>query len=131
MAFTGPVTARTLLVTDVGHKAVHVVDVAARAHAGYVAAPGSQAGPRGVAARGSLVAVSVWWSEGSGSHAVHVFEGDGRSWAPVRVVGSGLSGPAAPAFYRDEVQLKRPVGRGHGLRFTADGTPGTGAGGGG
>jgi hypothetical protein len=57
LAFTGPPTSRLLLVTDAGHDAVHVIDVAGRAHVGYVAAPGTIAGPRGVAAtpaRGSL-----------------------------------------------------------------------------
>jgi hypothetical protein len=60
LAFTGPATSRLLLVADAGHGAVHVIDVAGRAHVGYVAAPGTIAGPRGVAARGSLVAVSAW-----------------------------------------------------------------------
>ncbi len=60
MAFTGPVTSRLLLLTDAGHDAVHVIDVAEGLHVGYVAAPGTIAGPRGVAARDSLVAVSAW-----------------------------------------------------------------------
>jgi hypothetical protein len=60
MAFTGPATSRLLLLTDAGHDAVHVINVAGRVHVGYVAAPGTIAGPRGVAARGSLVAVSAW-----------------------------------------------------------------------
>ena len=56
LVFTGPVTpvtSRLLLVTDAGHDAVHVIDVGSRTHVGYVAAPGTIAGPRGVAARGS------------------------------------------------------------------------------
>jgi hypothetical protein len=57
MALTGPATSRLLLLTDAGHDAVHVIDVAGRVYAGYVSAPGTIAGPRGVAARGSLVAV--------------------------------------------------------------------------
>jgi hypothetical protein len=60
MTFTGPATSRLLLLTDAGHDAVHVIDVVSRVHAGYVAAPGTIAGPRGVAAKGSLVAVSTW-----------------------------------------------------------------------
>ena len=50
-----------LLVTDAGHLAVHLVDVVGGTHAGYVAAPGSIAGPRGVAASGvsPLAAVSA------------------------------------------------------------------------
>jgi hypothetical protein len=59
MAFTGPATSRLLLVTDAGHDAVHVIDVVGRAHVGYVAAPGTIAGPRGVAGRGSLAAVRL------------------------------------------------------------------------
>ncbi len=68
MAFTGPATVRLLVVTDAGHHAVHVIDVAGRVHVGYVAAPGAIAGPRGVAARGSMLAVSTAWKK----HAVAV-----------------------------------------------------------
>jgi hypothetical protein len=113
MAFTGPATSRLLLLTDAGHDAVHVIDVAGRVHAGYVAAPGTIAGPRGVAARGSLVAVSAWKKEGSGEHVVRVFEGSGAMWTAVRVVGGGFGGPGSA-----DGQLHRP----RGLRFTGDGT---------
>jgi hypothetical protein len=58
LAFSGPATARLLLVTDAGHDVVHVIDVVGRVHVGYVAAPGTIAGPRGITTRGSLVAVS-------------------------------------------------------------------------
>jgi hypothetical protein len=47
MAFTGPATSRILLLTDVGHDAVHVIDMSGQAHVGYVAAPGTIAGPTG------------------------------------------------------------------------------------
>ena len=56
LAFTPPTTTTSgsssgarplLLVTDAGHDAVHVVDVVGRTHAGYLASPGSIAGPRG------------------------------------------------------------------------------------
>jgi hypothetical protein len=113
MAFTGPPTARLLLVTDAGHDAVHVIDVACRLHAGYVAAPGTIAGPRGVAARGSLVAVTSWKSRGSGDHVVRVFEGSGATWTPVRVLAGGFGRPGRAAG-----QLRSP----YGLRFTSDGT---------
>ena len=113
MAFTGPATSRLLLLTDAGHDAVHVIDVAGRVHAGYVAAPGTIAGPRGVAARGSLVAVSAWKKEDSGDHVVRVFEGSGAMWTAVRVVGGGFGGPGSA-----DGQLHWP----HGLRFTGDGT---------
>jgi hypothetical protein len=113
MAFTGPATSRVLLLTDAGHDAVHVIDVAGRVHAGYVAAPGTIAGPRGVAARGSLVAVSAWNKKDSGDHVVRVFEGSGASWTAVRVVAGGFGGPGSA-----DGQLQRPFG----LRFTGDGT---------
>jgi hypothetical protein len=111
MAFTGPVTSRLLLVTDAGHDAVHVIDVAGRLHVGYVAAPGIIAGPRGVAARGSLVAISTWrgWL---GDHVVRLFEGSGTSWTAVRVLGGGFGDPG-----REHGQLNEPTG----VRFTADG----------
>ena len=66
MAFTGPATSRLLLLTDAGHDAVHVIDVVGRVHVGYVAAPGTITGPRGVAARGSLAAVCAWESDDFG-----------------------------------------------------------------
>jgi hypothetical protein len=113
MAFTGPATARVLLVTDAGHEAVHVINVAGRAHVGYVAAPGTIDGPRGVAARGSLVAVSAWQDWGGGDHVVRVFEGSGATWTAARVVGGGFGGPGSA-----DGQLDRPFG----LRFSADGT---------
>jgi hypothetical protein len=113
MAFTGPPSSRLLLVTDAGQAAVHVIDVAGQVHVGYVAAPGAIAGPRGVAARGSLVAVSTWKLYGSGDHVVRLFEGSGASWTAVRVVGGGFGGPG-----RADGQLGLP----YGLRFTGDGT---------
>ncbi len=113
LAFTGPVTARLLLLTDAGHYAVHVIDVAGQAHVGYVAAPGTIAGPLGVAARGSLVAVSAWQLPRTGDHVVRLFEGSGASWTAVRVLAGGFGGPGSA-----DGQLYRP----RGLRFTADGT---------
>jgi hypothetical protein len=74
LAFTAPVLGSTsrplLLATDAGADAVHIVDVVGRSHVGYVAPPGSIAGPRGVAASGAspqLVAVSAWktWKAGT------------------------------------------------------------------
>jgi hypothetical protein len=114
MAFTGPASCRRLLVTDAGHEAVHVIDAAGWKHVGYVAAPGTIVGPRGVAARGSLVAVSTF-KRGSSvdDHVVHIFEGSGASWSPARVLAGGFGGPGIAAG-----QLKWP----RGLRFTGDGT---------
>jgi hypothetical protein len=113
MAFTGPATSRLLLVTDAGHDAVHVIDVAGRVHVGHVAAPGTLTGPRGVAARGNLAAVSAWKRHASGDHVVRVFEGSGATWTAVREVAGGFGGPGSA-----DGQLRRPFG----LRFTGDGS---------
>jgi hypothetical protein len=113
MAFTGPATSRLLLLTDAGLDAVHVIDVVGRVHVGCVAAPGTITGPRGVAARGSLVAVSAWNRYDSGDHVVRVFEGSGASWTAVRVLAGGFRRPGSA-----DGQLLRPFG----LRFTGDGT---------
>jgi hypothetical protein len=106
-----------LLVTDAGADAVHLVDVVGRTHAGYVAFPGSIAGPRGVAASGTspLVAVSAWKEARSGDHVVVVYRGShgGVVWEAVRVIRGGLGGPGS----RDG-KLSRPIG----LRFSRDGT---------
>jgi hypothetical protein len=87
--------------------------VAGRVHVGYVAAPGTIAGPRGVAARGSLVAVSAWKKQDSGEHVVQMFEGSGAMWTAVRVVAGGFGGPGSA-----DGQLDCP----RGLRFSGDGT---------
>jgi len=118
LAFTPPgdPSARPLLlVTDAGADAVHLVDVMARAHAGYVAPPGSIAGPRGVVASGAspLVAVSAWKKASSGDRVVVVYRGSGAVWEAVRVIGGGFWGPGS----RDG-QLDTP----HGLRFSGNGS---------
>ena len=86
-----------LLVTDAGADAVHLVDAVGRSHAGYLASPGSIAGPRGVATSGAspLVAVSAWKENDSGDHVVVVYRGSGAVWEAVRVFGAG-SGALAP-----------------------------------
>jgi hypothetical protein len=126
LAFTPPTTTTTtssssssarplLLVTDAGHDAVHVVDVVGRSHAGYLASPGSIAGPRGVATSGTspLAAVSAWKKSSSGDHVVVVYRGSGAVWEAARVIGGGFGGPGS----RDG-QLKMP----YGLRFSGDGS---------
>jgi hypothetical protein len=122
LAFTPPTTSSPgsstrplLLVTDHGHNAVHLVDVVGRAHAGYLAAPGTVAGPRGVAASGAspLVAFSAWKQWGSGDHAVVVYRGSGAVWEAVRVIGGGFGAPGS----RDG-QLEMPFG----LRFSGNGS---------
>lgn len=98
------ISSRLLLVTDIDRHAVHVVDVANEVHGGYVATPGSIDGPRGVATRGSLVAVSAWGEDHEKEGEVHLFEGTvGTGWIRKRVLARG--------------QLRQPFG----LRFTADG----------
>ena len=113
LAFTGPESARRLLVAD--HRAVHVMRMPSVAHGGYVAAPGTLARPQGVAARGTLVAVSVWDSYQAGDHAVHLFEGDWATgtWSPVRILAGGFGRPGHAAG-----QLSSP----RGLRLSADGS---------
>ncbi len=118
LAFTSPSSDSTshplLLATDAGHSAVHLVDVVGRTHAGYVAPPGSIAGPRGVAASGilPLVAVSAWKEFRSGDHVVVVYRGSGSAWEAVRVIGGGFGSPGSR-----QGQLSMP----HGLRFSRDG----------
>ena len=101
-----------LLVSDAGQDAVHMIDVVSRAHIGYVAAPGSIAGPRGLAARGNLVAVSAWKELNNGHHVVHVYRAGscGALWTYVRAIGRGYGGL--------DGQLLRPCG----LRFSGDGS---------
>jgi len=113
LAFTGPASARRLLVTDSGNDAVHVMDVVGRSHVGYLAAPGTIRGPRGVAAWGSLAAVSVFTHSLTEGHVVELFEGGGVEWTRVRVVG-GTDGTPEFSHWR----LRNPMG----LRFTHDGT---------
>ncbi len=98
-----------LLVTDAGHNAVHTVDVVSQTHVGYVASPGTIAGPRGVAAcrTSPLVAVSAWKSNDGHDHVVVVYRGSGAHWGAVRVIG----GHCHPQF-------NMPFG----LRFSADGS---------
>ncbi len=120
LAFTPPTapsgTPHLLLVTDAGHDAVHIVDVTGGGtHVGYLAAPGSIAGPRGVAASGvaHLVAVSAWKEGDSGDHVVRVYRGSGGAWEGVRVIGGGFGRPGAA-----DGQLIMP----YGLRFSGDGS---------
>jgi len=124
LAFTPPVATTTtaslsrplLLVTDAGADAVHLVDVVGRTHAGYLAAPGSIPGPRGVAASGTSpsVAVSAWKKVGSGDNVVLVYQGTGGgAWEAVRVIGGGFGGPGEA-----DGQLYAPFG----LRFSGDGS---------
>ncbi len=113
MAFTSgdDTTPPLLLVTDAGHSAVHVIDMTAKPqmHVGFVCAPGSVLGPRCVASKGSLVAISTWKDHKIGDHIVQLFEGSGSVWTPLRVLGGGFGHAAG--------QLYQPFG----VRFSADG----------
>ena len=113
MAFMGPPTCRRLLVADSGVGAVHIIDVVGRLHAGFVAAPGTLLGCRGVAAWGDLVAVSAWRDFHYSEHLIHVFEGSGTTWFPARRVVSCFG-----VRNRPTEELWHP----RGLRFTADGS---------
>jgi hypothetical protein len=122
LAFAPPIRAGSsssacplLLVADFGADAVHLVDVVGRAHAGYLAPPGTVAGPRGVAASGTspLVAVSAWKESSSGDPLVMVYRGIGAVWEVVRVIGGGFGGPGS-----HDGQLDTP----HGLRFSREGS---------
>jgi hypothetical protein len=113
LAFMGPPSRRRLLVTDAGHAAVHIIDVVGKTHEGYVAPPGTLFGPRGVAARGNLVAVSTWKFMHESPHTIVVFEGSGTTWSMLRAIATGFGGPGGA-----DGQLYTPSG----LRFTGDGT---------
>jgi hypothetical protein len=98
MAFTGCAAAeRLLVVSDAGNDAVHVIDVVHGQHVGYVDAPGMISNPRGVAARGTKVAVSA-------SRFLVVYQGSGSTWTAERVI--QMEGHREILF---------------GLRFTGDG----------
>ena len=105
LAFLGPAEDHRLLVTDAGNNAVHVVDVAGQRD-------------RGVAARGSRVAVSTWkalrWTERAQFDGqVCLFEGSGTSWVQLwTVLGPGGPIPGSPGGW-----LRQP----NGLRFSVDG----------
>ncbi len=100
---------------------MHLVDVVGQTHAGYLASPGSIAGPRVVAASGALplVAVSAWKESFRGDHVVRWWWCTGAVglcgslWEVVRVIGGGFGGPGS----RDG-QLNGPFG----LRFSRDGS---------
>ena len=114
---TAPAPTSLLLVSDHGHDAVHIVDVLHRTHNGYLAVPGSIAGPRGVAtcstATPPLVAISAWKGYDKGDHVIRVYAESGAGWITTRVIGGGFGGPGAA-----DGQLSAPFG----LRFSGDGS---------
>ncbi len=90
-----------------GNDRVQEIDLTTQAHVGYLCAPGTLHGPRGVAASSTLIAVSAWRAEGVGDHVVHVFDAVTRG--ALRVLGWACGSV--------DGQLDRPMG----LRITADG----------
>jgi hypothetical protein len=116
LAFTSPTDDHPplLLVTDCGHDAVHVLDVASgvhvgsQSHVGFLAAPKSIRGPKGVAVcpNTNMVAVSAWNT--NNTHAVVLYRGSGPVWEQVWAV-EGVHG-------------LRNCNRPYGLRFTKDGS---------
>ena len=97
-----------LLVTDCGQRAVHIINIPERAHAGYVASPGTIVEPRGlgVGRGGTMVAVSAWKRYEEGNDFIYLFHRRGVSnWDVVRTV-EAVDGPPT-----------RPMG----LNFARDG----------
>jgi hypothetical protein len=99
-----------LVVTDAGADAVHLVDVRRRAHAGYVAPPGSIMRPGGVAVSpsGGLVAVSGSTLD-LNPYGVKLYAWCATGWEYQREVGRG--------FGAEDGQMYGP----RGLRFSGDG----------
>jgi hypothetical protein len=106
LAFTPPTVSdpALLLVSDAGHGAVHLVDVARQTHVGYLAPPRSINGPRGVATSSTAPLAAV-----STASAVHLYRGSGTVWVDAQVIECW---PLAPTW---------PLGQAFGLRFSLDG----------
>jgi hypothetical protein len=129
-----------LFVSDVGHDAVHILDLSdfllgsgKAKHLGFVSAPGCSTplkSPRGVASKGVLLAVSTWNFGGDDddhhhdSHAVHLFlnsasgsSGSSGSSAP----GAGFGTPAWAAAWTLVQRIQDPdMSFPCGLRFGTD-----------
>jgi hypothetical protein len=123
-----------VLVTDAGNDTVHIIDVVGRTHAGYLAAPGTIVGPRGIAIhqrawtsrsgsrsksksesgqRSTLVAVTAWKNQHAGHHVVVLYENNGPVWDKVRVIGGNFGFPGSV-----KGQMHQP----YGVRISKDGT---------
>ena len=113
LAFTDPTadSPPLLLVADTFNGAVHVIDVVTQQHVGHVNTPRSIDSPRGVATKGTLVAISAWSNLEYARYMIHVFRGSGASWELEACIRGGW-GEVGPVY------MSWP----NGLRFTADGT---------
>lgn len=97
LAFTSD---QLLLVTEAGTGTVHILDFvdkeclsagsagsAGLSGVGFLDAPSSWLGPRGVASKDEWVAVSTWPDTyGVADHAVWLYRGHGVHWEPVRAI---------------------------------------------
>jgi hypothetical protein len=100
MAFAGPACDRLVLVTDSGNDCVHVIRVPGCVHAGFLCDPGSLGGPRGVAAHGSMVAVSS--RQATTMAMVTIFDGSLETgWSVQRKITKKLDQPYGLRFARD------------------------------
>jgi hypothetical protein len=113
LAFTAgpPGSPHLLVVTDAGQHVVHVVDVVRRVQVGLVC---SMEWPRGVTAKGRLVAVSSFDDYERGEHEVTLFQGEpaGDTWRPLRRIHDWAAWSGG-----DAGRLEMP----RSLRFSADG----------
>ncbi len=100
MAFAGPSCDRLVLVTDSGNDCVHMIRMPGCVHAGFLCDPGVLGGPRGVAAHGSLVAVSS--RQASVVANVTIFDGSLETgWSVQRKITKKLDQPYGLRFARD------------------------------
>ncbi len=99
----------TVVVTEAGKDAVHLLDIRRKRHVGHVCREGSIPGPRGVCASscGRIVAVSIRRS--GHPHAVHLFvrsAGPWCVWKQTKVVDVGLgTRPRSISFCQDNSTL--------------------------
>jgi len=110
LAFTKDRRRPLLLATDHGLNVVHVVDPVRGSLVGDLAPAGSIDGPRGIATRGSLVAVSFWRDRTPGNSGVAMYRRDGNtSWRQLWCVAEprvpawcSFTGPGGLRISRDE-----------------------------
>jgi hypothetical protein len=107
-----------LVATDASQGAVHLVDVCAKRHVGYVVPPRGIRAPFGVAARGNAVAVSISEdARGVAGPGARLYCFEDGAWHPVRLATTAFTVPPGLRPRRPPWAVSRP-----GLRFGADGT---------